>query len=123
MSLGLQHFLLRAQSLKLFREALRSVRQAPPHARGACHCPFAIQFRADELTKPPISPGELREAVRHAMEGGRGATTSEEVKFLLSEGKLQLKKLNDMLGLALLASAEDATSAGPVGGGGCGHKH
>ena len=40
MSLGLQHFLLRAQALKLFREALRSVRQAPPHARGAFRCPL-----------------------------------------------------------------------------------
>ena len=49
------------------------------------------------------------------MEGGRGATTSEEVKFLLSEGKLQLKKLNDMLGLALPPRAE---SPGAASGGG-----
>ena len=33
--LGLGDFILRARALNLYRDALRTVRQAPPHAQGA----------------------------------------------------------------------------------------
>ncbi len=114
--LDLGYFILRAQALHLYRQALRSVRQAPPHARGVpplrasrlaaslqAHVSVPTRLRTGGLTRTALlrRAAELRDAVRQATESGRGAQTREQMKFNLSEGKLQLKKLNDMLGLAL----------------------
>uniref|UniRef100_A0A2P2JP42 Complex 1 LYR protein domain-containing protein n=1 Tax=Rhizophora mucronata TaxID=61149 RepID=A0A2P2JP42_RHIMU len=38
LSFDLQDFILRAQVLKLYRQALRTARRAPDHARGRAHC-------------------------------------------------------------------------------------
>ena len=86
---------------------------------------------------------ELRAAVRQAMESGREAQGKEQIKFYLSEGKLRLKELSEMLGLAVVpppappgaaagaaaaraACATPATARAAKPGGGCGtpgHKH
>ena len=116
----LSHFILRAQALALYRQALRSVRRAPPDARGgsgARHSSAAVA-----LTLPA---DELRAAVRSATNGARKADTTAQVKFLLAEGKLQLRKLNEMLGL--LSSEAEQPPGEPPGdpaSGGCGkHAH
>lgn len=101
--LDLGSFVLRARALSLFRDALRTARQAPAGARV-----------------------ELQREVRAAMDAGRGAQGKDATKFLLSEGKKRLKELTDMLGLAVVGGPTAAASvAKPSGvGGGCGsHKH
>jgi len=93
--LDLGSFVLRARALSLFRDALRTARQAPVGARG-----------------------ELQREVRAAMEAGRGAQGKDATKFLISEGKKRLKELTDMLGLAVVggSSSGSASSKQP----GCG---
>jgi hypothetical protein len=51
------------------------------------------------------------------MDGGREVDSAAHIKFLLSEGKLQLRKLNDMLGLASPAEGLHSAGAGDSRGG------
>ncbi|XP_078448237.1 LYR family of Fe/S cluster biogenesis protein [Wolffia australiana] len=73
-ALDLRHFLLRAKVLKLYREALRAARMAPPHARA-----------------------ELASTIREEMECNRRLDDPQKIRFLLSEGKQRLKGLKEML--------------------------
>jgi len=107
----LSHFVLRAQALALYRQALRSVRRAPPDARGASGARGGSAAVA--LTLPA---DELRAAVRSATDGARKADTTAQVKFLLAEGKLQLRKLNEMLGLLSSSEAEQPPGDEAIGG-------
>jgi hypothetical protein len=117
--LDLGSFILRARVLNLYREALRTVRRAPPHTHGApaarrhtrsrTHAHTATQCAAHAShsrrahTLPRLAcAGELRGAVRQAMDAGRDARGKDQIKFYLSEGKQRLKELTDMLGLAVV---------------------
>ncbi|PON73423.1 LYR motif-containing protein [Parasponia andersonii] len=73
-SFNLQDFILRARVLKLYRQALRSARRAPLHARG-----------------------ELRQTIRQEMENNRNCDDKQRIRFLISEGLERLKSLNEML--------------------------
>ncbi|XP_022140612.1 uncharacterized protein LOC111011218 [Momordica charantia] len=73
-SLDLHEFILRARVLKLFRQALRTARKAPVHARE-----------------------ELRHTIRQEMENNRSCNDKQKVRYLISEGIESLKRLDEML--------------------------
>ncbi|XP_052191431.1 uncharacterized protein LOC127800702 isoform X2 [Diospyros lotus] len=72
--LDLQDFIIRAQVLKLYRQALRTARRAPPHARA-----------------------ELTQIIRQEMEQNRDCCDRQRIRFLLGEGTGKLKGLDEML--------------------------
>ncbi|KAH7523466.1 uncharacterized protein LOC107422781 [Ziziphus jujuba] len=72
-SFDLQDFIIRARVLKLYRQALRTARRAPPHARA-----------------------ELRQTIRQEIENNRNCNDRQRVRFLISEGLQRLKGLNEM---------------------------
>ncbi|XP_059636898.1 uncharacterized protein LOC132279000 [Cornus florida] len=72
--LDLQEFILRARVLKLYRQALRTARRAPGHARV-----------------------ELKQQIRQEMETNRNCTDKQRIRFLVSEGLERLKGLSEML--------------------------
>ncbi|XXG59862.1 hypothetical protein AAC387_Pa04g1873 [Persea americana] len=74
MVLSLQAFIVRARVLKLYRQALRTARRAPCHARA-----------------------ELRQTMRQEIEKNRRCDDKQKVRFLLSEGLQRLKELDEML--------------------------
>jgi hypothetical protein len=122
--MDLRGFILRARALQLYRDALRTVRRAPSHTHGAhaaLHAPAQRRCALLWELRTPVravceraltqhvcaraalcatAAGELRSAVRQAMDAGRDARGSDQIKFYLSEGKQRLKELTDMLGLA-----------------------
>ncbi|XP_020276095.1 uncharacterized protein LOC109850492 isoform X2 [Asparagus officinalis] len=73
-SLDLQAFIARARVLKLYRQALRTARRAPIHARD-----------------------ELRNTTRQEIEKNRHCDDKQKVRFLVSEGYQRLKELDEML--------------------------
>lgn len=74
MILSLQAFIVRARVLKLYRQALRTARRAPSHARA-----------------------ELRQTMRQEIEKNRHCDDKQKVRFLISEGLQKLKQLDEML--------------------------
>ncbi|KAK0577290.1 hypothetical protein LWI29_030833 [Acer saccharum] len=74
LSFDLQGFILRARVLKLYRQALRTSRRAPPQARG-----------------------ELNQTIRQEMEKNRDCIDKQKIRFLISEGLERLKGLDEML--------------------------
>ncbi|PSS17977.1 LYR motif-containing protein [Actinidia chinensis var. chinensis] len=72
--LDLQDFIVRAQVLKLYRQALRTARRAPGHARA-----------------------ELTQTIRQEMEINRNCSDRQRIRFLISEGREKLKGLDEML--------------------------
>eukprot|EP00873_Tetraselmis_striata_P029079 jgi/Tetstr1/449343/TSEL_003856.t1 len=77
LGMDLKSFIYRAAVLAQYRQFVRVVRQAPTEARG-----------------------ELQQQVRHHFEAQRGVREAEQIKYLLSDGKQQLKRLREMIGLA-----------------------
>ncbi|XP_020276093.1 uncharacterized protein LOC109850492 isoform X1 [Asparagus officinalis] len=67
-------FIARARVLKLYRQALRTARRAPIHARD-----------------------ELRNTTRQEIEKNRHCDDKQKVRFLVSEGYQRLKELDEML--------------------------
>ncbi|XP_018808118.2 LYR motif-containing protein 2 [Juglans regia] len=74
LSFDLQDFIIRARVLKLYRNALRTARRAPTHARA-----------------------ELRQTIRQEMEINRNCNDKQRIRFLISEGLERLKSLDEML--------------------------
>ncbi|EXB81504.1 hypothetical protein L484_014312 [Morus notabilis] len=74
LSFDLQDFILRARVLKLYRQALRTTRRAPVHARA-----------------------ELRQTIRQEMENNRNCNDKQKIRFFISEGLERLKDLGEML--------------------------
>ncbi|CAL9092812.1 unnamed protein product [Musa textilis] len=72
--LDLQSFIVRARVLKLYRQALRTARRAPTHARD-----------------------ELRQTMRQEIEKNRFCDDKQKIRFLISEGLQRLKGLDEML--------------------------
>ncbi|XP_065846910.1 uncharacterized protein [Euphorbia lathyris] len=72
--LDLQEFIIRAQVLKLYRQALRIARRAPNHSRV-----------------------ELKQTIRQEMENNRNCKDKQRIRFLISEGKERLKCLDETL--------------------------
>lgn len=72
MSDSLRGFILRGEALKLYRSFLRTAQQAPPSARG-----------------------EVRQQIRLGFEAHRSQTEEYARKYLLSDGRAQLKQLRD----------------------------
>jgi hypothetical protein len=74
MSESLRGFVLRGEVLKLYRSFLRTAQKAPPAAQG-----------------------EVREQIRQGFEAHRGETDNYARKYLLSDGRAQLKQLRETL--------------------------
>ncbi|KAL6215795.1 hypothetical protein ACLB2K_015223 [Fragaria x ananassa] len=74
LAFDLQDFLIRARVLKLYRQALRVTRRAPVDARG-----------------------ELRTTIRQEMENSRDCNDGQKIRYLLSEGRERLKRVDEML--------------------------
>ena len=75
--MDLQQFIVRGQVLSLMRKALRAASKAPPDARL-----------------------ELRAEIRRCFESSRHHTDRFTIKHLLSDGRLKLKMLQEMVGFA-----------------------
>ncbi|KAI3724530.1 hypothetical protein L2E82_36311 [Cichorium intybus] len=73
-SFDLQTFILRARVLKLYRQALRVAKRAPPHTKG-----------------------ELMQTIRQEMEKNRDCNDKQKIRYLISEGMERLKGLDEML--------------------------
>jgi hypothetical protein len=73
--MDLQQFIVRGQVLSLMRKALRAASKAPPDARL-----------------------ELRAEIRRCFESSRHHTDRFTVKHLLSDGRVKLKMLQEMVG-------------------------
>ncbi|KAL3334315.1 hypothetical protein AABB24_030843, partial [Solanum stoloniferum] len=74
MALSLEDFLVRARVLKLYRDALRISRRAPPHARA-----------------------DLRQIIRQEMENNRNCNDKQRIRFLISDGIERVKRLDETL--------------------------
>ncbi|BDA41176.1 hypothetical protein COCOBI_01-8310 [Coccomyxa sp. Obi] len=72
----LQSFIFRTQALHLYRSFLRAVKGAPAE-----------------------SQGELRREIRRGFDQERGVKDVYAMKYSLSNGRVQLKQLRDMLGM------------------------
>lgn len=74
----LQLFILRAEAIKLYRQYLRLLRQAPPSARV-----------------------EVQKQVRHEFDQAKRLPAEPySIKYALSDGRARLKQLRDMLALS-----------------------
>ncbi|PRW50970.1 LYR family of Fe S cluster biogenesis [Chlorella sorokiniana] len=73
----LKAFILRSEVLHLYRQLLRA-------AKGAQNAG---------------SRAELRGEIRRQFDAQRGRQEPEAIRFLLSDGKLKLKQLGEMLGM------------------------
>ncbi|GKC20389.1 LYR family of Fe/S cluster biogenesis protein, partial [Tanacetum coccineum] len=73
-SFDLQTFILRARVLKLYRQALRVAKRAPPPSKG-----------------------ELMQTIRQEMENNRDCNDRQRIRYLISEGMERLKNLDEML--------------------------
>ncbi|GJW86920.1 LYR family of Fe/S cluster biogenesis protein [Tanacetum coccineum] len=67
-------FILRARVLKLYRQALRVAKRAPPPSKG-----------------------ELMQTIRQEMENNRDCNDRQRIRYLISEGMERLKNLDEML--------------------------
>lgn len=74
--MDLQAFIVRGQVLSLMRKALRAARQAPPESRA-----------------------EIRAEIRRSFETSRHHDDSRTIKHLLSDGRILVKQLKEMVGL------------------------
>ena len=74
--MDLQAFIVRGQVLSLMRKALRAARQAPPESRA-----------------------EIRAEIRRSFEASRHHDDSRTIKHLLSDGRILVKQLKEMVGL------------------------
>jgi len=72
--MDLSHFVIKGQVLSLFRKALRVAAAAPPDTRR-----------------------ELTVEIRHQFEVSRKQADSYTVKHLLSDGRVKLKMLKEMV--------------------------
>lgn len=72
----LRQFMLRSAVLQLYRDLHRVVRSLPPHTRGP-----------------------VRHEVRAEFEQARTETDSEQINFLLSQGRKKLADLRQMVAL------------------------
>ena len=73
--MDLQGFIVRGQVLSLMRQLIRAARNAPSDARA-----------------------ELRAEIRRCFEQAKGHADRVTVKHLLSDGRLKLKMLKEMVG-------------------------
>ncbi|KAH6782761.1 LYR family of Fe/S cluster biogenesis protein [Perilla frutescens var. hirtella] len=73
-ALDLQDFLLRARVLKLYRQALRISRRAPPDSKD-----------------------EVRQIIRQEVENNRSCKDKQRIRFLISDGVERLKRLDETL--------------------------
>ena len=74
--MDLQAFIVRGQVFSLMRKALRAASQAPPESRA-----------------------EIRAEIRRSFETSRHHDDSRTIKHLLSDGRILVKQLKEMVGL------------------------
>ncbi len=101
---GLKFFLARSQALGLYRQFLREVRGVQQPARGAAAAWAGASLRSgksqiagDQIVRRRA--GELLDEIRRNFRVSASVREPNQLKFLLSDGKLRLKQLRDMLGL------------------------
>lgn len=75
---SLKAFVLRKEVITLYRNFCKAVRQAPDHTRG-----------------------DLKEQIRGGFELHRGVKDLYAVKYYLSDGRVQLKMLREMMAMKL----------------------
>ncbi len=114
-----RQFLRVAKQLPLDGKGCYILAHAPPHptpegmlltsfafARPGSLRSCALPLPTPSLTKqrsPPSSflpSAEVTQQIRGQFEASRGAKDLDTVKFLLSEGRLRLKQLSEMIGLS-----------------------
>ena len=106
-TLDLKHFLLRAESLHLYRAFLRVASRAPGGGGGG-----GISSSSSSPSSSSSSPrAELVKTIRSEFERASGAavaaaataegkdSSTQAIKHAIADGKLQLKRLEEMLGM------------------------
>ena len=107
----LHRFILRGQVIALYRSFQRAIKQAPPDSKGrrggthraAAGLPASSPAASRPLTiamrrgGPPAA--DIHREVRRQFEQHRSAPDAYAIKYLLSDGRVQLKQLNEMIGL------------------------
>jgi hypothetical protein len=102
----LHRFILKGQVIALYRSFQRAIRQAPPDSKGekqrARHCPSGQHRHAAAAHRTCAAVGaaaDIYVEVRRQFEQHRSAPDAYATKYLLSDGRVQLKQLNEMLSL------------------------
>ena len=116
--ISLKHFILRTEVLKLYRACMRAARSAPEGARGGCSLlllPCGSLHGADHASTQPIrclDPHITRyvksrkcadgaiDYLRQSFSIQRHKTDYYDIKYALSDGREQLKKWQEALGMA-----------------------
>ncbi len=60
---------------------------------------FKSPLAAYTLSSDLLNTGELRKEIRHGFDQERGVKDTYAMKYSLSNGRVQLKQLRDMLGM------------------------
>lgn len=105
MSSSLKAFILRNEVITLYRNFCKAVRQAPDHTKGTCiiasRACFSPPRTWNRCLKELHHPGDLKEQVRGGFELNRGVQDLYAVKYHLSDGRVQLKMLREMMAMKL----------------------
>ena len=104
--LDLKHFMLRSEALHLYRAFLRVAARAPGGSRGdgSPRAELAATIRAEfERAKGGTSAGGGSGGGREGKEKKEGEysapASTQTIKHAIADGKLQLKRLEEMLGM------------------------
>ena len=104
--LDLKHFMLRSEALHLYRAFLRVASRAPVGGGGSSspRAELAATIRAEfERAKKKGGESGGREGGREKKKGGgeddSAAVSTLAIKHAIADGKLQLKRLEEMLGM------------------------
>ena len=101
----LRDFILRGEAIKLYRQYLRLVNAAPPHARGNLMMQLSLILEAIRLQTEKTTffdcllPGDLKKEIRREFECHKETDDVNTKKHILSDGRTRLKQLRDTLGM------------------------
>jgi hypothetical protein len=107
----LNRFILRGEVIKLYRQCLKAAHKAPPHARGMhsawrakawhglCHI-----VRCSPAAIARMSADGVSAHIKHAFCVQREKQDLYEIKYALSDGREQLKKLMETMSLSVTSS-------------------
>ncbi|KAL3505438.1 hypothetical protein ACH5RR_035279 [Cinchona calisaya] len=95
LTLDLRDFLLRARVLKLYRQALRTIRRAPVDAR--VRLGVLLSVVSPVIVHFLLAAAELRDIIRQEIEINRNCNDKQKIRFLISDGLQRLKGLDETL--------------------------
>jgi hypothetical protein len=98
MSAELSYFILRSQSLSLYRKYLREIRVLPQDKKGKrMHLILQFTERLRTFSTCFLAAGELHSEIRHSFEQNRYVRDLYAIKYNLSDGRTRLGQLQTMV--------------------------